>query len=274
MIIKANGGISVISAFSNGTGAAASIELPMLTYLYEAHKDEFNSKPVKDTVDFIRNIYSISNNYKIVIRSSIPPARGLKSSSAMTLSIVYGILKINGINASDEDILKLSAEASIYNKTSITGAIDDLSSSYYGGLCVTDNIHNKLISRSKMDDYYVLIGYGKNRRKTYGLNVNNLSKYAQFYMHLEALLSSGFVYETMMLNGYIFESKIGGNRKLVNYMFSHGAIYAGQSGKGPAIFGIFNDIETMENAFGKFNINSHILIKSRFNNNGIDITME
>lgn len=271
MIIKVNGGLSILTAFINGHGSAISIDLPMYTHINESDNDYFESNEIKDTVDFIREKYNINKKYNIKIESEIPVAMGLKSSSAMTLSIIYGIIKDNNININEKDLLKYTAKASIYNKTSITGAIDDISSCYYGGLCITDNIKNKVLSRIKMKSNYLLIAYNNNIRKTYDYKNYNFKIYKKFYKSIEKLLNENFVYEAMVLNGYLFGSIFGYDNNIINYFLKNGAIYAGQSGKGPAIFSIYNSLNDMNYAYDNFKSNNYKLIKSRFNNDGINI---
>ncbi len=274
MIVIANGGISVISAFSNNVGSAASIELPMYTQINTSHEDNFPTFEIGKTVNFIREKFNIKEHYSIKIKSEIPEGQGLKSSSAMTLSIVCGILRFNSIKMPDENFLSLCAMASIYNKTSLTGALDDLAASYYGGICITDNKNNKIISRSKMPDDHILVIYGKNKRKTLNINLSDFKQYSKFYSRLQSLIAGGYIFEAMMLNGYILQSATGYNSKILNFMFGHGATYAGQSGKGPAIFGIFYDDIALNSIIDDFNIDGYDIIKSRFNNHGIDIKEE
>ena len=59
MIIKTNGGLSVLSAFVNGYGAAISIALPMYTEIKKSGEDIFPTPEMADTVNFLRNRFSI-----------------------------------------------------------------------------------------------------------------------------------------------------------------------------------------------------------------------
>ncbi len=271
MIIKVNGGLSILTAFINGHGSAVSINLPMYTEINESDIDYFENKEINGTVNFIRKKYNINKNYNIKIKSEIPMAMGLKSSSAMTLSLIYGIIKMNGINIHERDLLRITAKASIYNKTSITGAMDDIASCYYGGLCITDNNKNKLLARNKIKDNYLLIAYNDNIRKTYDYKNYDFTVYRKFYKNIEKLLNENFVYEAMVLNGYLFNMIFGYNSDVINYFLKNRAAYAGQSGKGPAFFSIYNSWKDMDYAYNNFKFDNYKLIKSRFNNEGINI---
>jgi shikimate kinase len=270
MIVKTNGGISVLSAFINGYGAAASIDLPMYTEILAKESDFFPTPEIKDTVDFIRTKYSLPGRYSIDIKSRIPMGMGLKSSSAMTLSIIYGILKINGIDFTYHDIIKIGSEASIHNRTSITGATDDLSIAYFGGFCFTNNRKNIIISRKDLEERYILLYPGNATRETYSMKAIDFSGYVNFYDRLKNLLDMGLIYETMMLNGYIFDD--GTDNIIIKKMLGNGASYAGRSGKGPAVFGIYETKSSMEESFDDLVSAGYSIIKSRFNNQGINIS--
>jgi shikimate kinase len=269
MIIKTSGGISILSAFVNGFGAAVAIDLPMFTEINFSEIDNFHNNAIGDTVNFMRNKYSLEGKYSINIRSDIPQGMGLKSSSAMALSIVYGILKLNNIHAESEEMLKMAAEASIINKTSITGAIDDLSMAYYGGFCFTNNKENVVISRHRVEEKYIILETGMEKIETYNIRNMDFSGYKNYYSKILKLLENGNIYESMMLNGLAFSD--GRDMPVINMMLSTGAIYAGRSGKGPAIIGIYDDDLCMENSFKELMKCGYKVIKSRFNNSGINI---
>ncbi len=270
MIIETNGGISVLSAFVNGHGAAASLKLPMNTEITSSDIDIFPSPEVEKLVHYIRDRYIISGNYRINVRSMIPPGNGLKSSSAMAISIIFGLFKMNAINFSDEEILKIAAKASIYNNTSVTGAMDDLAMSYYGGYCITDNRSFTLLSRQKLSEDFVIICTGKKTIKSINLGNMDFSQYTNFYNRIESLLYDGKIYEAMMLNGCIFDN--GRDSKKIKKILGTGAFIAGRSGKGPAIFGIYKSKEQMDNAGELLLSEGYNVIKSRFNNEGIHIS--
>jgi shikimate kinase len=269
MIVEANGGISVLSAFVNGHGAAAALKLPMQTEIIAADRDYFPSPEVEKLVEYVRNVYRIYGNYSITISSRIPAGMGLKSSSALAISVIFGLLKMNSINFTDGEILKIAAKASIFNNTSVTGAFDDLAMSYYGGYCLTDNREFRIIYRKEIKEDFVLICTGKNTVESVNLKRVDFSPYLNFYNRLEDNLKAGMVYETMVLNGLIFDD--GNDSKAVKTMLGTGAFIAGRSGKGPAIFGLYQSEEEINKASTLLMSEGYNIIKSRFNNKGIHI---
>lgn len=269
MIIKTNGGLSVLSAFVNGYGAAISIALPMYTEIKKSGEDIFPTPEIADTVNFLRNRFSIQDKYSININSQIPMGMGLKSSSAMTLSLIYGIFKINHMDIAPQEVLKIASEASIHNKTSVTGAIDDLSIAYYGGFCFTDNSSNRIISKQQVEEKYIILELQDRMALTYDMRNMDFSGYRNYYGRLLDLVKNGRILESMMLNGYIFSD--GTETQIVKKMLGTGAIYAGRSGKGPAIFGIYETESSMESSFKQLTSEGYNVIRSRFNNYGINI---
>ncbi|MCL4349301.1 shikimate kinase [Ferroplasma acidiphilum] len=269
MIIKTNGGLSVLSAFVNGYGAAISIDLPMYTEIKKSGEDIFPTPEMADTVNFLRNRFSIHDKYSININSQIPMGMGLKSSSAMTLSLIYGIFKINHMDIAPQEVLKIASETSIHNKTSVTGAIDDLSIAYYGGFCFTDNSSNRIISKQQIEEKYIILELQDRMALTYDMRNRDFSGYKNYYGRLLELVKDGHIFESMMLNGYIFSD--GTETGIVKKMLGTGAIYAGRSGKGPAIFGIYETESSMESSFKQLTSEGYNVIRSRFNNYGINI---
>ncbi|KQB35462.1 MULTISPECIES: shikimate kinase [Acidiplasma] len=272
MIVKTNGGLSVISAFVDGIGSAISLDLPMYTTVIESDSDKIGDQKILETLEIIRNKYSINKKYSVEIKSQIPQSVGLKSSSAMTLSLLYAILRLNRIYLKEDELLRSAAEISLKNKTSITGALDDISMCYYGGLTVTDNFDFRLIRRIKIENTPVIIAYPKfYHRSTYDMKDIDFKKYKKYIQKLELLLNSKYVYETMVLNGYLFGSLFGYDPEIINYFLGSGAIFSGISGKGPAVFAIYEDNEDRDNAASKFSYQNYNIIKSRINNDGINI---
>ncbi len=271
MIIKTNGGLSVLSAFVDGIGSAVSIDMPMYTHINKSEYDMMDNEVIRNTVNIFRSRFNINHHYEIKIDSRIPEAMGLKSSSAMTLSIIYGLLKLNSINIDDNEILKISAEISMENKTSITGAMDDLSSCFYGVLAITDNSNFHLLHRNKLEKYNIIVAYSNAYKKTYDIRNINFRAYIKYQKRLELLLNGNNIFETMVLNGYLFASLFNYNMNIINFFLNSGAIFSGFSGKGPAIFAIFDSERDMLRSFNNFKFKDYNIIKSSINNDGINI---
>ena len=270
--ITVHGGLSVLSAFSSGKGSAAAIGLKMTVEVFPVMQAADNTKMINRTLSYLRRKYSIKEKYGVRVRSGIPTANGLKSSSALTVAIVAGVLHLNRISLSDEELLALAADVSIYNHTSITGAMDDLCSSYYGGVCLTDNINRRIVRRDKMPDYPLVIAATARSRRTATLKKYDFSGISSNSAMIENLIMEGRYLEAMTLNGLTYGSILGMRLDLVGHFLRNGALCSSQSGKGPAVFGVFKTQENADSAAKNFPDSRYFrAVKTGFSNNGIKI---
>lgn len=258
------GGISVLSAFSTGIGASAGIDLPLTVYM---EKGESNERPeILPTLDFLNEKFGKGTDFHVEIDSWIPSAMGLKSSSAFTLGLVLAYSDINGIEMTELEAIELSAEASIVNGTSITGAMDDLCASYYGGICMTDNTARKIIFRKEIDERPVLVMFSEKKIRTGNLKNKDFSTLSTASEGMANMIQEGHIFETMCLNGFLYGSILGADCEMIGRLYESGAIYAGQSGKGPALFSVFSTFEDAELAKEELKSDSYRGIVTAFSN--------
>ncbi|MCL5803429.1 MAG: shikimate kinase [Thermoplasmataceae archaeon] len=249
--VTVNGGLSVLSAFFNGKGAAVTIDLPMMTTVARSRRSVL-SNAVSKTLEFMDRRYGTGMDYSVTTRSRIPMENGLKSSSAMTLSVIYGITQLNDLNLEEHELLKTAAEASVYNGTSITGALDDLCACYYGGFCHTDNTTMEMLERRDVESDPVLVAYSLNGRKSRDIDLSTFAIYRKRSAEIQRLIERGDIYGAMVYNGTLISAINGGDMEKVSYFLRHGATHSSQSGKGPAIFAIFADMDELNNAYSEF----------------------
>lgn len=268
--VTVNGGLSVLSAFFNGKGAAVAIDLPMVTTVSRSENSSAG-RPVEKTIEFMDRRYGTGMGYSVATRSMIPMENGLKSSSALTLSIIYGICRINDLQIEDDELLKTAAEASIYNGTSITGALDDLCACYFGGFCHTDNAAMEILERREVDNDPLLVAYSLNGRKSIDVDLSRFAIYRKRSEETERHLRRGDIYGAMVYNGTVISAINGGDLEKVSFFLRHGATHSSQSGKGPAVFAIFADLDELENTYVEFQkINDGWgIIKSSITNHGL-----
>jgi len=268
--VTVNGGLSVMSAFFNGKGAAVAIDLPMVTTLWADSKSHTNPV-VSKTLEFMDRRYRTGRDYSVSIKSMIPMENGMKSSSAMTLSIIYAISAINDLHLEEKDLLRTVAEASIYNGTSVTGALDDICACYFGGFCRTDNTAMEIIERRQVDNDPVLIAYSLNGRKSGDIDISSFALYRKRSLEIERHIERGDIYGSMVYNGTIISAINGTHMDKVSYFLKHGATHSAQNGKGPAVFAIFADMDEMEEAYRDFNDSNQgwSIIKSSMTNKGL-----
>lgn len=248
--VTCNGGISALSAFFNGKGCSVALDLPMELVMSEVEAPfTRNERAVEKTLDILRERFGVKQSYNVIVQKGIPRGKGLKSSSVMTLSVALAFLRLNGQTMRDEELLGMCADLSIRNKTSLTGAYDDLCSSYYGGVCLTDNGKRELIMRDRITDDEVLLAYPRSGRRSASVNSQEMKKYSKHAERIFELVKNGLYYEAMSLNGTILGNILGQYPEITRYFLSTGAIYSSQCGKGPAIFGIYDTIEGSDAAY-------------------------
>ncbi len=237
--VKSNGGLSVLSAFATGKGGACSVDLPMEVSV-SSGKGMKTSEPIERVLAFLTSKKMASGEYTISVRSTIPEANGLKSSSALVLSVIVGILRLEGIAMNDADLLRTAAEASLASGTSSTGAMDDLAACFYGGYCLTDNRQQAVLKRGRAGSESVLIVPSRKRKMLSSQMLIPPERDLHDCFNRALLMAErGNIYGAMELNGFIMASYTGIDFQTVGLLIRNGASYASQSGKGPALFGIF-----------------------------------
>lgn len=272
--VNSNGGVSALSAFFTGVGSAVALDLPLeMTVAYAEEWYKPATGVVADTLDALRDRFAIKEHFRVSVSKAIPRGKGLKSSSALTLSIVLGFLRLNGINIPETEMLNLAAELSILNGTSSTGAYDDLCSSYYGGICLTDNRKREVLFRGSVEQKPVIIAFNMGRRSSSSVDLQEMEKYSKHAEEIESLIRGKKYYEAMTLNGNLMGYVYGQNSDIIKYFLHSGARFSAQCGKGPAIFAIFDTEGEMAEAakgLGNFlSVNSRL---TSFSNTGSSVT--
>lgn len=262
--VTCRGGISVISAFATGIGSASGIDLPLSVHMERGQNDE---KPeVLPTLYFLDEKFGKGTDFHVEIDSFIPSAMGLKSSSAFTLGIVLSYLELNRIVIREPEIIKVAAEASIRNGTSLTGAADDLCCSYYGGLCLADNRNMKILMHREMEELPILLLFSEGKRNTGKLKNIDFSPLEDVTKSMVGMVKAGKILETICLNGFLYGTILGIDTEMIGKLYEVGATFAGQSGKGPAVFGIFRTPEEAELAREELRGTNYAGIVTRFSN--------
>ncbi|MGC8609089.1 MAG: shikimate kinase [Thermoplasmata archaeon] len=262
IVAEANGGLTVLSAFSDGIGAAMSIDLGMRCTMTE-EKDQKNENEV---ISMLMDRFGSDRNYGMKIESRIPAGYGLKSSSVYVLLIVSSFIRFEKIDLADIDLLRLSADISKKIGKSKTGAMDDLCQSLYGGFCMTDNNRNVIVKRRRVPEYYVAVSArGKGRLSS---DINVPPGYRKSFRQIEKMAYAGYMFEPMVINGFLYGAMLGMDMETVKMMAESSALYSSQSGKGPAIFGIFSRQDQMETASRRI---GKSVIKTRLSNDGLKV---
>ncbi len=164
---RASGAITIVNALPTGIGCALGIGLYVDAEVTltpaapgSAHEpfgliadDGVRTPLVETAVRFARRRYSPDATWttELRLRSEIPPARGLKSSSAVASAIVRAVATAAGAAPSDIEVARLAAEIARAAGLSATGAFDDALAGLSSGFVVTDNTHDELLRTGTAD---------------------------------------------------------------------------------------------------------------------------
>lgn len=244
-----HGAATVINAIALGKGAAFGVDLwtkaeVKLTDEPHVFKTEITSDPkespvlVEKTVSRVLKKFCLEKSFgaKIKTWSSIPVAKGLKSSSAAANAVALASIAALGETLDDLEIVNLGVEAAFDAKVTITGALDDAYASYFGGMVITDNLKRKVVKQLPLaEDLVVLFHLPSEKAYTAETNVIRLQTIKPLVeiAYREAL--EGKIWEALTLNGLIYSSALGYNPAIALDALASGAVAAGLCGKGPAV---------------------------------------
>jgi len=264
----AHGAATIVNAIALGKGAAFGVDLwtkaeVKLTDEPHVFKAEITSDSkestflIEKTVIRVLQRFNLDNSFgaKIKTWSNIPIAKGLKSSSAAANAVALAATAALGKTLPDLETVKLGVDAAFDAKVTVTGAFDDASASYFGGVVITDNVNREVVRHFLLDeDLLVLFYVPPEKAYTANYDVNRLQTVKPLVeiAYKEAL--AGKVWDALTLNGLIYSSASGYNPGIALDALAAGAIAAGLCGKGPAVTAITHKdkIDSVKTALQKF----------------------
>lgn len=279
-IARACGAATIINAIAMGNGGAFAIDLMVeaeVTLTNEAGIIIAEIEGEDESTHLIENCVKKALSYtrseeeygaKVVTRSDIPIARGLKSSSAASNAVVLATLSALDVSLDDMKILELGVDASIEAKVTITGAFDDASASLLGGAVLTDNRSRKILRRMEMDEYEVLIHVPTRKSYTIEADVDMMRSVSDEVEVAFQEALKGNIYVAINLNGFLYAPLLGINQSLALRAIKKGAIASSVTGTGPSIFALVSPekIDEMKDEWSDEN-----LIHTRVNNRGAEV---
>ena len=139
------------------------------------------------------------------------------------------------------EILDLSVQASKNAGVTITGALDDTAACLLGGLVVTDNSSNSLLSRKIVDDdYSILLHVPEHKNYTRDVDLSNSDKFEESIDAIISMALNGNYLNAMSLNGMIFSKILKQSDAASILALKSNALSAGLSGTGPSVAAICN----------------------------------
>jgi shikimate kinase len=277
-IVRSPGSATIVNAIATGCGSAFGINLDIIAEAKLSSKIKCRSDLDVDTklmeicVGKVLNHYNLDAGVKIKTKSSLPLASGLSSSSALSNAVVlstYLLLseKFELKPLNDLQIINLAIDASLEAGVTITGAFDDATASYFGGVTVTNNRKREIIIKEKMENQKVLI---------YLENIDSLtakSDVARMKL-LSPLVEIAFekackrqYYTALNLNGLLYSASLGYDENIAIDAINAGAIASGLSGTGSAFIAIVDD-DSIANVKDSWSSYSGEIIETEVDNKG------
>lgn len=249
--------ISVVNAIATGKGSTIGIEMNCQAVVSLVHfigkkilvssKQSDNHGLVTASVNLALSRTGLRipsrTTVHIKLESDIPQAIGLKSSSAVSTSVVEAIYKLNKeVNPDPQEILETSCKASKLSGASLTGAFDDAAGCLLGGFILSDNTHYKLLSHAAVPNELgslVAILVPRNKKKfTSDVSRGSYSTFKREALKAFDFAKKGDIPSAMLLNSMVQCCALGYSFAPISSAITSGASAAGISGKGPAIAAI------------------------------------
>ncbi|HEX7818479.1 MAG TPA: shikimate kinase [Nitrososphaeraceae archaeon] len=273
-----HGAISIVNAVATGYGSAMGISLNVKVEIISKKGSGLifqkggGSLMIKKIIyDVLQSKYINNNQLLININSEVPSGMGLKSSSAVSNAVALACISLTNKEISDEFVLNSAIDASLYSKTTITGAYDDSTACYYGGFVTTDNYKRKIWKRENSpSDISAVIFLPNNKKRG---DVTRLKLLSDIYLEAFQLAYSGQYWKAMTLNGVLTSALLSNSYTITRMCLENGALAASISGNGPAIAAVVRESEVQKIKSVLSNLDGRVII-SRTNNQKASIVRE
>jgi shikimate kinase len=274
----AHGAATIINAIATGEGAAFGVDLwtkaeVKLTGEPGIIRGEIASDQAENTILIEKTAARVLQRFgaekrfgaKVKTQSSIPIARGLKSSSVAANAVALATLGALGEALDDFEVINLGVDAAFDAKVTVTGAFDDACASYFGGLVVTDNAKRSLVMRISLPEgVSVLFHVPSKKAYTANSDVTRIRTVAPFVKlaYREAVHAN--FWAALSLNGLLYSSALGFDPAVALDALSAGALAAGLCGKGPAVTAVVSD-ESVDQVKAALQRHEGRIIPAQFN---------
>jgi len=253
-VVKSPGSATVINAIATGYGSAfgigryvtAEVRLKSSKITCRSDKD-VDTTLMELCVKKVLEKFDIDTGVSVKTYSDLPVASGLSSSSAtsnaVTLATVLAISKkyIPEYKLDEFEVLNMAIDASLDAGVTITGAFDDASASFFGGLTITDNIQRKILKWQNMEKQNILIYIPDKKSITAQSDIRKMKLLAPYVKLAFNEALNGDIYKALTLNGLLYCAALEFNPNIALDALSAGAVAAGLSGTGPSFVAITDD---------------------------------
>ncbi|MDT7889474.1 MAG: shikimate kinase [Desulfurococcales archaeon] len=224
-------GVSIVNAIPSWLGSTMAINIVVEVEIEEG--SGAHSSLTRTIVEYFREKIGVPE-LRVTVRSPLPPESGLKTSSAVAVALIEAVKMKYGLR--DIDTPKLAADLSIRAGVSITGAYDDATAAYHGGISLTNNKERRIIGlRDPPEDVVTVILVRGGRPK---IDLGSLKRYENLFTEIFRIALKGDIITAMRLNGIAVAEILGYETGLIKKALELGALAAGVSGNGPSIFAL------------------------------------
>ncbi|MCK9150863.1 shikimate kinase [Methanobacterium alcaliphilum] len=277
--VRAPGSATVINAISTGSGSAFGIQLYVTAEAKLKSSDikctsdrRVNPKLMNLCVEKVLNHFDLDIGIRIKTSSTLPVASGLSSSSATSNAVVMAVSKLISDEfhlepMNDAEILNMAIDASLDAGVTITGAFDDASASYFGGLTVTNNLQREILKKDKMEKQNILIYMPDRKSLTAQSDVNRMKLLSPWVNMAFQEALHGDIYKALTLNGILYCAALGFNSQIALDALDSGAIASGLSGTGPSFVAVVDD-KSQDKVQEAWNAYSGKVISTEVDNKG------
>lgn len=281
-IVRSPGSATIVNAIATGYGSAFGINLDIIV------KGKLTSSKIRCSTDInadttlmelcakeVINYYGVKTGVKINVESILPQGSGLSSSSALSNGVVSLIANLISEEfdlrpLTDDEIINLAVDGSLKAKVTITGAYDDATASYFGGITVTNNIKREIIFKDGIEEYNILIYMPDTISLTEDSNVGKMRLLSPLVDVAFDLACEKEYFKALTLNGLLYSTSLGFDTNIVMDTLANGALASGLSGTGSSIVTI-TDIQHKDDILDILNTYPGKVIETQVDNVGTKI---
>jgi shikimate kinase len=247
---RSTAAITIVNAIPTGIGCALGIDLPVHARV-ALRRSAPGAEPtfsfsrgagtpvVREALRLAIDRYADGGPWSadVRLRSEIPPARGLKSSSAVATAIARATARAAGKDPAPVELARLAAGAGRTAGVSATGAMDDALASVIPGFCVTDNRAGEVVRLGPFDpDWKVALLIPPRKHAPSPTWRDSFERVAGEGGRAADRALAGDWWAAMTANSELVERTMGYEYAPVRELaLEHGALGAGVSGLGPAL---------------------------------------
>ena len=285
--VRSPGSATIINAISTGCGSAFGIELFVDAEVRLKSGEGITCRTDQEVDTTLMEIcakqvlekFDVESRVEIRTESTLPVASGLSSSSAVSNAVTMALTnaledeyEIDAVNVGLDDlgILNLAVDSSLEAGVTVTGAFDDASASYFGGISVTDNFQREIIRHEKWDMQNILIYMPDKKSPTAEADVARMKLLAPWVKLAFKEVLKGNIHQALTLNGLLYCSALHFNPDIALDALGAGAVAAGLSGTGPSFVAI-TDEENSRNVEDAWKSYPGRVIKTKVDNQGTQV---